>query len=858
MGKGAGVGVVVNKVRVRPPEGSDSAPLHGVTLAIRTGELVAVVGNDGSGAQTLAHLLTAPLPEGATATGRIRIDGVNPHAGTVPPDQLAGYVGAQPVLDGKLTVGRQLSDALLHAGFDRREVDRRAGALLRAVGLGSAYGTSVRALGVLDSHRADFALALASGAKVLVAERFGEESDTYVRAELRQLLREAHEHLGLTVIVVTQDLGGVADLAERVVLLDAGHVVADAPVRTFFASPPVQLARSLIAAAPRLTLAERASGRAAVAKALRRVRAAEAQDAQAVLQRRARAREDAEERARLAGAAGADLADTPADAVGYADHTGAATVIELDHVVDGAHVAAPRGTEAARGEVDLAHNLRSGHSGHPGRPEALGGDEHGPGHAAGLLTDVADDAEDAWFADEIEVEAWDDDTIPLDAEDAFDEAAFFGDEINGEVPVDEFDDATLPATEDLAPGHEVFPRTRERGRSLVHRLLRRPAPPTFRRLPGDEVGEAEPPAAEDFALALAGRPQRALPGPDAPAAAGNGASDDDDDLRPAADHETASPGEGAEAAEVADNAEGPDTGAATDADGGVDLADTPREDDERVPRFRADEFAPERPTPVLEVEVLHIAHKERWFRAEREVLSGIDLTLVRGETLGILGPSRSGSSMLLRALDGREELTSGSITITGRTALLGPDPRREDRPGRTLRDALHDALRPQLTEIDENDLDFRAHQLLREIGRNTDALGSTLDTLSDGERLALAFAERLAARPTVLLLDEPTLLLDTIAARAFVTLVRRVQERRHFSVVVAAHDPAILVGVADRVVVLDRGRIVETGVAKDVLSSPADPVTERLVLSVPIPNPLLQARRRELRRTVLATHAPLP
>lgn len=861
------MGIIVNKVRFRPPEGTDIAPLRGVTLAVRTGEMVAILGNASSGASTLAQILTSPMPEGSAATGRIRIDGVNPHSGKVPIDRLAAYVGPQPVL-GKRTLGRQLGDALLHAGFDRSEVDHRANALLRAVGLGSAYGAHPQNLGVLDSHRADLALALATGAKVLVAERFGENSDTYIRTELRNLLREAHKYLELTVLFVTQDVGAIADLTNRVVLMDGGVVTADSPVRSFFSSPPTPLARSLIATAPRLTLADRASGRAAVIRALRKVRAAEAQDQQEILQRRARLRDEAEERAiqeaAAAGDAGVDLSDTPDDSVGY-DFASADTgerIIDLDQIVDGAHAPSAPHVEFS-----------------PPPPET--------GFAADAVD--AEDYDDDPEADE-EWEEWDDDYIPIDAdEEYFDEAAFFGDaasDLGSDGDEYSSEGSLVRRTTDVVAVAEVedAPRLNPAPRpGLLGRLFGRGG--GLQRIPAAEDAPLTQDTAADFSSAFAGRrpleiagtPQPTLPAGSAPATpssahgprAQGGAATSDGATSGGATSGGASGAPGMEpqgGQTQGDETRGDDPrGAATSGtaaagkaeslDEGVDLADTPKPGEERPVRFTREDMAPPRPTRVLEIDDLRVAHKERWFRGGTHVLNGVDLALMRRETLGVLGPSRCGSSALLRSIHGLEEIQRGTITVAGTTALLGPDPAFGDRPGKTVRDELHRVLRPTLTEIDLGDLDMRSRRLLQEVRLDTDMLGATLDSLDPLRRHTLALAAALASRPQVLLLDEPTLLLDTIAGNQFQKLVRSIQEIRGLSVLVASHDPAVLVGVADRVVVMDRGRIVETGLAKDVLSSPAEAVTERLVLSVPIPNPLLQQRRRELRTSVLSTHA---
>ena len=183
---------------------------------------MACSGNCEHRAQPLAHLT--------------RVDGADPQDPAATPGRHAAYLGPQPELHPRKPLGRQLMASLDAAGYDRRDAERRTGALLRAVGLGGAHATHPQRMGVLERHRAALALALTTGARVVVADRVGEESDTFVRAELRALLREARDYLDLAIVHLTQDVGGVADLADRVVVLDGGRVVEDAPVRGFFSA----------------------------------------------------------------------------------------------------------------------------------------------------------------------------------------------------------------------------------------------------------------------------------------------------------------------------------------------------------------------------------------------------------------------------------------------------------------------------------------------------------------------------------------------------------------------------------------------------------------------------------------------
>ena len=800
--------IEVLKLRARPPAHAGLAPLAGVSLRVRPGEILAVIGDRGSGAGTLARALVGPLPEGSSVTGRVRVDGADPQDPAATPGRHAAYLGPQPELHPRKPLGRQLMASLDAAGYDRRDAERRTGALLRAVGLGGAHATHPQRMGVLERHRAALALALTPGARVVVADRVGEESDTFVRAELRALLREARDYLDLAIVHLTQDVGGVADLADRVVVLDGGRVVEDAPVRGFFSAPSGPLAKSLIAAAPRLKVSEDASGRAAVAQALRRVRAEESQATQraldAVARRRPRGTDqgapapDGPTAGAVATTTGADLADTP-DATGVTygyDAYATEVVVDLDRVEDGAHAA----SRAARVPAEPPAPSEPPA---PAEPPAAA-DPVAPGDSG----DPADDFDPGGVDLPVPRTAEPDDAEGVDLRDTH------------------VREERLRAVEQ-AWGELVVPATG---------LLAAPSAPSRRdRRRAERAAEA---AAEQAAGALP-----ALPSNDEPAELPLVDEAGADDAAPhRVDPVTLEP-EGTADIEDVDAAD-------LDAGDAVDAGEDPDDGD-------AQDDGPGTGRPLLQVRDVRITRKRRWFDAPERVVDGVDLTLRRGETLGVLGTSGSGTSALLRAVHGLEPVAGGSIAVAGHapraggasahTALLCPDPRAGVDESATVADHLAGALHHVLTGHDDSDVAFRTRVLLEDVGLDRAAGALRLDALDDERRHRVALAAALAGAPALLLADEPTLLLDAVTQRSFLRLLGRVRERRRLSLLVAGHDPALLAFVADRVVVLDQGRIVESGLAADVLSSPAQEVTERLVLSVPVPNPLLQARRRELR-----------
>jgi peptide/nickel transport system ATP-binding protein len=117
--------------------------------------------------------------------------------------------------------------------------------------------------------------------------------------------------------------------------------------------------------------------------------------------------------------------------------------------------------------------------------------------------------------------------------------------------------------------------------------------------------------------------------------------------------------------------------------------------------------------------------------------------------------------------------------------------------------------------------------------------------LSGGQRQRASLARALALDPKLLIADEPTSALDVSVQARVLRLFRDLQDQLRFACLFITHDLAVVDLVAHEVAVLYRGRIVERGVTRQVLTDPQDPYTQRLIASLPVPDPVEQARRRE-------------
>jgi peptide/nickel transport system ATP-binding protein len=246
--------------------------------------------------------------------------------------------------------------------------------------------------------------------------------------------------------------------------------------------------------------------------------------------------------------------------------------------------------------------------------------------------------------------------------------------------------------------------------------------------------------------------------------------------------------------------------------------------------------------PLLEV--ARLAHRYRQVRA----VDGVSFAVAAGETLAIVGESGSGKTTTARAVAGLLQPTAGEIRIDGR-----PVPRRPaawprglrrriqivfQNPDLTLnpRRRILEAVARPLTLFGLADQPGRraaAARLLEAVGLDARALDLFPAQLSGGQRQRVAIARAFAPRPELVVCDEPTSALDVSVQATVLNLLASLQATEHTSYLFISHDLSVVRHIADRVVVLYLGRIVEAGTAATVFAPPWHPYTEALLSAVP-------------------------
>ena len=225
--------------------------------------------------------------------------------------------------------------------------------------------------------------------------------------------------------------------------------------------------------------------------------------------------------------------------------------------------------------------------------------------------------------------------------------------------------------------------------------------------------------------------------------------------------------------------------------------------------------------PLLEAKDLRISY------GSFEAVKGVSFTLKRGEILGIVGESGSGKSTIARAIMGLTPPSGGTLMNRATsTQMVFQDAVGSLNPRMTTRQTLREILRvkrnPETPE-----------KLLERVGLSAAVLDQYPREMSGGQCQRVSIARALACRPEVLVADEPVSALDVSVQARVLNLLRDLRNETGLSILLIAHDLAVVKNVCDSICVMNKGEFVDAGAAEEVFAHPKSDYTRHLLEVVP-------------------------
>ncbi|MCH9027384.1 MAG: ABC transporter ATP-binding protein [Proteobacteria bacterium] len=230
-------------------------------------------------------------------------------------------------------------------------------------------------------------------------------------------------------------------------------------------------------------------------------------------------------------------------------------------------------------------------------------------------------------------------------------------------------------------------------------------------------------------------------------------------------------------------------------------------------------------------------------------LEDVGFELIRGQTLAVVGESGSGKSTLAYACAGLLAPEQGSIELLGRPLarrrakdlqwqaqhlqMVFQDPVSSLNPRQTIARSLAEPLLSVARDArpDAGEISKRLAELIAQVGLRQDIVNRYPHELSGGQCQRVAIARALANRPEVLICDEPVSALDISVRAQVINLLLELQQKLELSILFIAHDLGVVRRIASQVIVMHKGRIVERGPARQILSEPRHPYTQNLLAS---------------------------
>ena len=246
---------------------------------------------------------------------------------------------------------------------------------------------------------------------------------------------------------------------------------------------------------------------------------------------------------------------------------------------------------------------------------------------------------------------------------------------------------------------------------------------------------------------------------------------------------------------------------------------------------------------LLEVKDLDVRFAVRG--GDLTALRGISFSLDKGERLGLVGESGCGKSTVSRALVNLDAPSAGDIRYKGRTLadmdrstrreiqLVFQDPFAALHPLKTIGDAIAEPLGVHRLASSKNQQKLRVEELLEQVGMGLEYYYRYPHELSGGQRQRVVIARALATRPQLLILDEAVAALDISVQAQVLNLLNDLKKQLQLSYLFISHDLNVVKYMADRILVMEKGVLVEQGEADTLYHQPKNAYTQKLIAALP-------------------------
>ncbi len=243
-------------------------------------------------------------------------------------------------------------------------------------------------------------------------------------------------------------------------------------------------------------------------------------------------------------------------------------------------------------------------------------------------------------------------------------------------------------------------------------------------------------------------------------------------------------------------------------------------------------------------------------------VDGLDFAIKKGETLGLVGESGCGKSTTGRAILQLYRPTAGQVLFEGadlcklegeklrqmrrRMQMIFQDPYASLNPRMTVGDIIGEPIEIHHLAKSRKERQERVQELLRVVGLNPYFSNRYPHEFSGGQRQRIGVARALAVQPQFIVCDEPVSALDVSIQAQIINLLEELQDEFHLTYLFIAHDLSVVRHISDRVAVMYLGKIVEIADRVDLYDDPLHPYTKALLSAVPIPDPVVEARRERI------------